>query len=149
MKTVLSLLLSISMLGLMTGCASTPPQLAVAADAATTAAALSSVPGAVEANPAGWLTIPIRLALIEHAKHQPIAEGLPIIHGVTAASWGAAASNTLVLFGATVPISAPVGVAVWWAVWKHGADEREFWHICDHVRKQDPEKIIACEFQRS
>lgn len=100
----------------------------VTADAATTAVALS-VPGAIEVNPLGFATVPIRLALIEQAKHMPAQDGIVVIHSVSAASWGAAAGNLLVFVGAG-PAALPVGLGVMLAVWTRGEEERAFYHEC-------------------
>jgi hypothetical protein len=131
-------------LSVLSGCATAPSQISVAADAATTASALSVVPGAAEANPLGWATVPIRLAIIQHALHQPIAEGIQTIHHVQAASWGAAANNALIVLGAATPLSLAGGAAVWYAVWKSGENEREFWQICAALRAEN--RGLACAY---
>lgn len=113
------------------------------ADAVTTGIGLAT-PGIVEANPLGLATFPIRAALIEHAKSLPREKGQPVMDAVSATGWGAAASNLLVLAGATG--AAPVvGIAVGYAVWKKGETQREFWNMCA-VHKQ-MESGVKCEYR--
>ena len=115
----------------------------IAADAITTGIALS-VPGIVETNPLGWATVPIRLAIMEHAKSLPREQGQPIMDALAAGGWGAAVSNLLVLAGtgAAAPV---VGLAVGYAVWKQGEQEREFWQICAMHRAMDAN--VKCQFK--
>jgi hypothetical protein len=117
--------------------------LGTAADAATTGAALA-MPGFTEANPLGWATVPIRMALIQHAKTLPREEGQPVMDAVSASSWGASASNLMMLAG--VGSAAPVvGLAVGYMVWKKGETEREFWQMCAVHQKLDPG--VKCQFR--
>ena len=114
-----------------------------AADAATTGAALA-MPGFGEANPLGWMTVPIRMAMIERAKALPREEGQPLMDAVSASSWGATANNLLMLAGASA--AAPVvGIAVGYAVWKKGETEREFWRMCAVHKQFDPK--LQCQFR--
>ena len=115
----------------------------VAADAASTAAALAT-PGIAEANPLGWATLPIRLAVIEHAKTLPREEGQPLMDAVSASGWGAAANNLLVLAGAG-PAAPIVGVALGYAMWKQGETEREFWRMCAMHKQMEPG--VQCAFK--
>jgi hypothetical protein len=115
----------------------------VAADAASTAASLA-VPGIAETNPLGWATLPIRLAVIEHAKTLPKEEGKPIMDAVSASGWGAAANNLLVLAGAG-PAAPVVGIALGYAMWKQGETEREFWRMCAVHKRFDPQ--VKCDFK--
>ena len=115
----------------------------IAADAVTTGISLG-VPGVVETNPLGWATLPIRLAITEHAKTLPREEGQPIMDAMSASGWGAAASNLLVLAGAG-PVAPLVGVAVGYAVWKSGETEREFWRMCAVHKTMDPG--VQCRFR--
>src|SRR5438105_10376786 len=117
--------------------------LGIAADAATTGAALA-IPGIAESNPLGWATIPIRLAIIQHAKTLPREEGQPLMDATSATGWGAAANNLLVLAGAS-PVAPIIGVVVGYAIWKSGAPEREFWQMCAVHRKMDSR--TKCEFR--
>jgi hypothetical protein len=114
-----------------------------AADAATTGAALAT-PGLAETNPLGWATVPIRMALIEHAKTLPREEGQPVIDAVSASSWGATANNLLMLAGAGT-VAPVIGIAVGYAMWKKGETEREFWHMCALHQKLDPG--VKCQFR--
>jgi hypothetical protein len=114
-----------------------------AADALTTGAALTA-PGLGEANPLGWATLPIRMAVIEHAKTLPREEGQPIMDAVSASSWGAAANNLLMLAGAT-SVAPVIGIAVGYAVWKKGETEREFWRLCAVHKQFDPQ--VKCNFR--
>lgn len=131
----------------VSGCAS-QAQVSVAADAATTAVTLSTVSGAVELNPLGFATVPIRLAVIEHAKKQKTEEAVPILHAVSAASWGAAANNLFVIGGATGAAPLALGIAIAAILWADGAHEREFWQVCAQERKRDP-NITTCIYSRS
>ena len=115
----------------------------IAADAITTGIALS-VPGIVETNPLGWATVPIRLAVMEHAKSLPREEGQPIMDALSAGGWGAAVNNLLVLAG-TGAAGPVVGLVVGYAVWKSGAQEREFWQMCAVHRTKDAN--VKCEFK--
>lgn len=113
------------------------------ADAVTTGAALAS-PGIAEANPLGWATVPIRMAIIEHAKSLPREQGQPVMDAVSASGWGAAANNLLVLVGAG-PAAPIAGMAIGYAVWKSGETEREFWRMCAVHKTMDPQ--VKCEFR--
>jgi len=115
----------------------------IAADAVSTGAALAA-PGIAEANPLGWVTLPIRLAVIQHAKSLPREEGQPIVDAVSASSWGAAANNLLILAGAG-PAAPLVAIAVGYAVWKSGETERQFWSACAVHKQFDAN--IKCEFR--
>jgi hypothetical protein len=115
----------------------------VAADAVSTGAALAA-PGIGEANPLGWATVPIRIAIIQHAKSLPREQGQPMMDAVSASGWGAAANNLLVLAGASA--AAPLaGLAIGYAVWKSGETEREFWRMCAVHKSMDPQ--VKCEFR--
>ncbi len=115
----------------------------VVADALTTWAGLGA--GAAELNPLGYATVPLRIGVVIYARKLPREEGLPIIHGITAVSWGAAASNLGVVLGAgtAAPVVAlMVGVGIWHA----GADEREFWRQCAEFRIGHPER--TCNYTK-
>jgi hypothetical protein len=115
----------------------------VAADGLSTAAALAR-PGFTETNPLGWATLPIRLAIIEHAKTLPREEGQPLVDMVTTSGWMATANNLLALAGAGA--AAPVvGLAVGYMVWKSGEKEREFWNMCAVHKKYDAN--VKCNFR--
>jgi len=118
--------------------------LGVAADAATTAASLAT-PGLAETNPLGWATLPIRLAIIEHAKTLPREEAQPLVDMTSASGWGAAANNLMALAGAAGPAAPIVGMAVAYAVWKKGETEREFWKMCAVHKQFNP--ATKCEFR--
>lgn len=115
----------------------------VAADAVSTGAALAT-PGIVEANPLGWVTLPIRMAVIAHAKTLPREEGQPIMDAVSASSWAAAANNLLVLAGAG-PAAPIVGIVVGYALWKNGERERDFWSACAVHKRLEPS--VNCQFR--
>ena len=115
----------------------------LAADAVTTSIALS-MPGIAEANPLGWATVPIRLAIMQHAKTLPREQAQPLMDSVSASGWGAAANNLAVLAGAG-PAGAILGIAVGYAVWKSGEKEREFWTACAMHKSIDP--AVNCEFK--
>jgi hypothetical protein len=110
----------------------------IAADAVSTGVALSAS-GVVEMNPLGWATIPIRLAMVQYAKSLPEEEGQPMMQSISAAGWGAAANNLLILAGASTAAAPVLGLAVTYAMWKKGAPEREFWAICAAQKKVHPQ----------
>jgi hypothetical protein len=141
MKLFYAILLSL----LTTGCAISQPYSAVAADAATTAVGVS-IPGIAEANPIGWATVPLRMVVIDQAKKLPIAEGTPVLHFVSATSWGAAISNLLVIAGAG-PFGLAAGVMVGAGIWASGENERMFWRMCEYERQQN--KALECVFHRT
>jgi hypothetical protein len=115
----------------------------IAADAVTTGIALSA-PGIVETNPLGWMTVPIRIAIMEHAKTLPREQGQPVMDAVSATGWGAAASNLGILAG--LGVAAPVvGIAVGYAVWKKGEGERDFWMAC--AAHKAVEAGVNCEYK--
>jgi hypothetical protein len=142
-KQVIAALVSMSMASLAAAAGDEQAYQGTAADAVTTAIGLAT-PGLAEANPLGLATVPIRAALIEHAKTLPREEGQPLMDAVSATGWGAAASNVLMLAGAAT--AAPVvGLAVGYAVWKKGETEREFWNMC--AVHQQLEAGVKCEFR--
>lgn len=115
----------------------------IAADAVSTGLALAA-PGIVEANPLGWVTIPIRLAMMQYAKSLPREEGQPVMDTVSAGGWGAAMNNLAVLAGAGA--AAPVlGIVVGYAVWKSGEKERDFWTTCAVNKLVEPD--VECRFK--
>lgn len=116
----------------------------IAADAASTALALSA-PGIVEMNPLGWATVPLRILAVQYAKSLPEEEGKPMMQGINAAGWGAAANNLLVLAGASSVAAPIIGIAVGYALWKKGEPEREFWAICAAQKKSNPQ--LKCTFE--
>jgi hypothetical protein len=124
----------------------TVAQVAIAADAVSTAAALSTK--AVEMNPAGWATVPIRLAITEYARKLPAHESKPITDAVGAAGWGAAANNALVALGAG-PGALLVGALVTLTIWRQGADEREFLRLCQVHRVISKNPRLTCTFKSS
>jgi hypothetical protein len=130
----------------ITGCAS-QPYSAVAADAATTATGLSMA-GIAEANPLGWATIPLRVAIIEEAKTMPIEEGTPVLHLISAQGWALAVNNLLVMAGAG-PFSLAAGLMVGIGIWAGGEDERLFWQNCSTHRRLEPEKTLECVWTKT
>jgi hypothetical protein len=136
----------------ITGCAS-QPYSAVAADAATTATGLSIAADTagrkiIEGNPLGWWTVPIRIAIIEHAKTMPIEEGTPVLHMTSAVGWGAAANNLLVMAGVG-PFALAAGVMVAIGIWADGENERNFWENCATHRRLEPEKDLTCVWTKA
>jgi hypothetical protein len=115
----------------------------VAADAASTGAALAT-PGITEANPLGWATVPLRLAAIQYAKTLPREQGQPVMDAVSASGWGAAANNMMVLAGAST-VAPIIGIAIGYAVWKSGEEERGFWEACAIHKQMDPN--VKCEYR--
>lgn len=141
MKSIAKIIAIVAML-FLTGCAtmSSPDRAygAVAADGLTTAIGLAE--GAKEANPLGFATIPIRFAIIEHAKRLPPEEGQPIIDTVDAVGWGAAVANLLWVFG---PPGLMVGGAVMGVVWESGSEKREYLRICAMLRAEKPNLVCT------
>ena len=124
-------------------------QNAAIADVASTGAALAL--GAAEANPLGLLTLPMKFAAIRYA------EGLPdgdkqTAQSVISSMWrGAAANNVCVIMsivtgGTFAPVCAIAGFAVAWQEWQAGEIEREFWHLCATLRREQPE--LACVWNK-
>lgn len=99
---------------------------AIGADTASTAIGLSA--GAAELNPLGIATLPLSIAIVEHAETLPANERLPIVHGISAVKWGAATSNVVGLaFG---PVGYIFGGAVGLVLWNQGSGEREYANVC-------------------
>ena len=137
MKRLL-LLIAVS---LLSGCASNP-YLAVGADGVSTYAALAR--GGLEMNPAGWLTIPIRIGLLEHAKTLPEHERIQVEHSTDAAGWGAAVNNLLVFVTPAAPV---IGIAVGVYLWNRGAPEREFYEHCARHKLVVNNPNLRCVFK--
>lgn len=125
------------------GCATTSGHEGTAADIASTAVALQ-VPGVVEANPLALIGIPIRIAIVEHAKTLPREEAQPILDASRAVGWGAAANNVIVALGGG-HVSALIGLLVGLHLWSEGEQEREFWRMCAWHKQQDP-RITSCNY---
>ena len=99
----------------------------IAADGVSTAIGLAR--GAVELNPLGWATIPLRIGMVEYAKTLPREQGQPIIDATAAIGWGAALSN----------IVAPgVGLMVGLILWQQGSEERAFLDACARHKRVLP-----------
>lgn len=111
-------------------------ETAIVADGVSTAAGLAR--GATELNPLGYATIPIRFALLAHADTKPAGERQQIRDTVETIGWGAAVNNLLVIAGATGFAPLAVGAAVGVALWQQGAERREFYRLCDYMRKDAP-----------
>lgn len=129
---------------LLTACAPLHGHDGTAADVGSTALALSQ--GLSEANPIALPALPLRLALVEHAKSLPPEQGVPIIESSRAAGWGFGAHNIAMLLA---PELAPViGLVAWIAVWHQSAEEREFLRICAWLKSQNPE-VTTCKYTPS
>ena len=124
----------------LTGCASLQREHgAIAADGVSTSIGLAA--GGVEIG-AGWASLPIRLAMIEHAKTLPPHEAKPILDAMNAAGWGAAANNVLVALGAW-PVSFFIGGAVGLWLWSEGAATRDALTACA-IHSHLAGKTLAC-----
>lgn len=122
---------------------------AAAADVATTGIGLAL--GAAEANPLGLLTLPAKLAAIQHAESLPTGEREYALSVISSMWTGAAANNLCVVAailsgGAFAPACLIVGAAVGMQRWDAGSDERLFWAICAHERQSNPR--LTCEFTK-
>jgi len=118
---------------------------AAAADVATTGIGLAL--GAAEANPIGLLTLPAKLAMIQHAEGLPTGEREYALSAISSMWTGAAANNLCVIAaivtgGAFAPFCIGVGLAVASAKWQAEADERLFWAICAAEKKINP--VLTC-----
>lgn len=122
---------------------------AAAADVATTGIGLAL--GAAEANPIGLLTLPAKLAAIQHAESLPTGEREYALSVISSMWTGAAANNLCVVAailsgGAFAPACLVIGAAVGMQRWDAGADERLFWAICADERTRNPR--LTCEFTK-
>ena len=122
---------------------------AAAADVATTGIGLAL--GAAEANPIGLLTLPAKLAAIQHAESLPTGEREYALSVISSMWTGAAANNLCVVAailsgGAFAPACLIIGAAVGMQRWDAGADERLFWAICADERTRNPR--LTCEFTK-
>ncbi|MES2979265.1 MAG: hypothetical protein V4731_12645 [Pseudomonadota bacterium] len=110
---------------------------AVAADAATTALALSA--GLTELNPLGAIgSIIVKAGTMAIIKDMPETQR-PAQYNMVSALWsGAAASNLCWLTGAG-PACFLVGYIRSHYVWNAGADERTFWAMCEGERRVKPD----------
>ena len=120
---------------------------AAAADVATTGIGLAL--GAAEANPLGLLTLPAKLAAIQHAESLPTGEREYALSAISSMWTGAAANNLCIVAailtgGAFAPACLIVGAAVGMQRWDAGADERLFWAVCADERTRNPR--LTCEF---
>ena len=122
---------------------------AAVADVATNGIGLAL--GAAEANPIGLLTLPAKLAAIQHAESLPTGEREYALSVISSMWTGAAANNLCIITailsgGAFAPACLIVGAAVGMQRWDAGADERLFWAICAHERESNPS--LTCEFTK-
>lgn len=122
---------------------------AAAADVATTGIGLAL--GAAEANPLGLLTLPAKLAAIQHAESLPTGEREYALSVISSMWTGAAANNLCVIVaiatgGAFAPACLIVGAAVGMQRWDAAADERLFWAVCADERTRNPS--LTCEFTK-
>lgn len=120
---------------------------AAAADVATTGIGLAL--GAAEANPIGLLTLPAKLAAIQHAESLPTGEREYALSVISSMWTGAAANNLCVIVaiatgGAFAPACLIVGAAVGMQRWDAGADERLFWAICADEKTRNPR--LTCTY---
>ena len=59
---------------------------AIAADTATTAAALARA-GFVEANPLGWAVVPLSIGAVEYAQTLPPEKGVVLVDAIGSVKW--------------------------------------------------------------
>lgn len=109
---------------LLTGCASVDaPQRAVIADGITTKLGLAA--GGTEIG-AGYASIPIRLALNEHAKTLPDEQRVPIQQAITAGGLCASVVNGA---GLILPVTREIAASLYLGCvvvrWVQGEEERE------------------------
>ena len=136
-------LLAALLLALLSACTTMQDKATTAAahDVASTAAGLAA--GAVEANPLGLITIPVKIGALAYADGLPTGERETTQAAVAAIWTGAAANNWCVLAviasgGSAAPACLVVGLIVGLRVWQGSAMEREFWLICARERAELP-----------
>jgi len=122
---------------------------AAAADVATTGIGLAL--GAAEMNPVGLLTLPAKLAMIQHAEGLPTGEREYALSAISSMWTGAAANNLCVVAailsgGTFAPACLVIGAAVGMQRWDAAADERLFWAICADEKTRNPR--LTCEFTK-
>ncbi len=132
----------------ITAQAQTAEQAAVA-DVGTTAIGLAL--GAAEANPLGLLTLPAKLAAIQHAESLPTGEREYALSVISSMWTGAAANNLCIVAailtgGAFAPACVVLGLSVAMQRGDAGADERLFWAICADEKTRNPS--LTCEFTK-
>lgn len=120
---------------------------AAAADVATTGIGLAL--GAAEANPLGLLTLPAKLAAIQHAESLPTGEREYALSAISSIWTGAAANNLCIVAailtgGAFAPACLIIGTAVGMQRWEAGANERLFWAICADEKTRNPN--LTCKY---
>ena len=120
----------------------TDAQAGALADAATTVAALAA--GAVEANPLGLFTLPVKLLALHHAHTLPEGARQHQLATLGALWAGAAVNNACVLAailtgGAFAPACLVAGIAAGAQRWQASSDERAFWAICADERARRPD----------
>jgi hypothetical protein len=142
----------LSLLLLLTGCATTTDTESKAQNAAMGDVASSVVgiaAGAAEANPLGLFLIPVKFATLEYTKTLPDGEREYAQSQMSAIWGGATASNlctigVLLSGGATAIPCLVAGLGYGLYDWQAAQPEREFWAICADQKTKNP--ALVCTF---
>lgn len=134
---------------LLCGCSSLKlHEQAAVADVGLTSIGLAL--GAVEVNPLGWLTVPLKYAATQHIKTLPDGER-QYTEGVMKSYWsGAAVNNACVILaivtqGVFAPACIIPGLIYAGVSWEASANERLFWQMCANEKLINPE--LTCEYK--
>ena len=124
-------------------------QNAAIADVVTTGAALAL--GAVEVNPLGVVTIPLKIAILSYVETLPDGEKQQNQSAVGAMWSGAAANNLCVLIaivtgGTFAPACIAAGLVYGVHRWNDSEMEREFWWLCAQEKQSNP--AMTCQFTK-
>jgi len=145
MKALAALLL----LALLCGCSSLKQhEWAAVADIGLTGGGLAL--GAVEVNPLGWLTVPLKYAMIEHTKTLPDGER-QYAESAMKSTWGGFAVNNacvilaIVTHGVFAPACIISGLVYAGTTWHDSADRRTFADMCAAERTVNPK--MQCVFR--
>jgi hypothetical protein len=82
--------------------------------------------------------------LAAHFDSLPEPDRTTGLHALAAVKWGATSANLLMLAGAS-SIAWPVGIATAAVLWRRGAEEREFAHLC-HVHEELAGHPMHCNY---